>query len=53
MAGEFARMLIKRLREEQSTEEQRKYEESDKIDILCIEIAGLCHDLGNITIIII
>ena len=49
LAGEFARMLIKKLREEQSTEEQRKYEESDKIDILCIEIAGLCHDLGNIT----
>ena len=49
LAGKFACMLIKKLREEQSTKEQRKYEESDKIDILCIEIAGLCHDLGNIT----
>ena len=50
LAGKSARMLIKKLREEQSTEEQRKHQESDKIDILCIEIAGLCHDLGIISL---
>ena len=49
LAGKFARMLIRKLREEQSAEERHKHETSDKIDILCIEIAGLCHDLGNIT----
>ena len=47
LAGEFARMLIKKLREEEKVEERCKHEEKDKIDILCIEIAGLCHDLGK------
>ena len=97
LAGEFARMLIKKFREEQgtcseeqsaeeqsaeeqsadqSTEEQSAEEQSaeeqsaeeqsaeeqsaeerrqsieeqqkiDNINILCIEIAGLCHDLGT------
>lgn len=48
LAGEFARMLIKKLRKGQSVEEQHKNEKEDKINILCIEIAGLCHDLGKL-----
>ena len=58
LAGEFARMLIKKFREEQGTcaeeqsaeERRQSIEEQQKIDninILCIEIAGLCHDLGT------
>ena len=43
MAGKFARMLIRKLREECDEELSKE----DKINILCIEIAGLCHDLGN------
>ena len=49
LAGEFARMLIKKLREEEKVaiEERLQHEEKDRINILCIEIAGLCHDLGK------
>ena len=51
LAGEFATMLIKKLREGEkfeSAEKQVEKEEEDKRNILCIQIAGLCHDLGTI-----
>ena len=36
LAGEFARML-----------QQQPGLDIDEVDILCVEIAGLCHDLGT------
>ena len=44
LAGEFARKLITKMREsEKLTDEIRK---EDETNILCIQVAGLCHDLG-------
>ena len=43
-------MLIKKLREGEkfeSAEKQVEVETEDKHNILCIQIAGLCHDLGK------
>ena len=47
-------MLIRKLRKEQRQRVEKKYieewyeeDKKDETDILCIEIAGLCHDLGN------
>ena len=37
LAGEFIRMLQKRHQDLKITDEE----------VLCVEIAGLCHDLGN------
>ena len=51
MAGEFARMLITKLRERDLKQDEKKLvvlTEEDEKNILCIQIAGLCHDLGNV-----
>ena len=50
LAGEFARILIRKLREDQSKVEPWKFDKDDEMNILCVEIAGLCHDLGKIII---
>ena len=41
LAGEFASMLIKKLRKREGIQKE------DEVHILCIQIAGLCHDLGK------
>ena len=45
LAGEFAKQLIAKKRESESEygADDRKRDEKN---ILCIQVAGLCHDLG-------
>ena len=48
LAGEFARMLIKKFRAEQEAKNGVKEgaRKQDERNILCVQIAGLCHNLG-------
>ena len=48
MAGIFARSLKQQLDidKERAKEKDREMYEFHKDEILCAEIAGLCHDLG-------
>lgn len=54
LAGEFARSLKRQLEEdklklkEKDNEIKEMYRFDDK-EVLCVELAGLCHDLGIIT----
>ena len=45
LAGEFARHLQKQLKEDLPVGEENLWKFTDQ-EVLCAEIAGLCHDLG-------
>ena len=45
LAGEFARHLQAQMRIDAPAAEQDLWKFSDQ-EVLCAEIAGLCHDLG-------
>lgn len=51
LAGEFARSLkanIEADRPEPATEDENKLWKFSDEEVICAEIAGLCHDLGTI-----
>ena len=45
LAGEFARHLQKQLKEDLPVGEENLWKFTEQ-EVLCAEIAGLCHDLG-------
>ena len=53
VARRFAQSLKQQLEKDskKATEEDKSTYEFDDKEILCAEIAGLCHDLGTVTII--
>ena len=48
LAGEFAKHLKAQIKVDTPSGEEAKWKFSDQ-EVLCAEIAGLCHDLGTYT----
>lgn len=48
LAGKLVRSLVDKQKDEDNKDDEKNKEEKYDKDELCVQIAGLCHDLGEL-----